>query len=197
MTRFIICLSLLSFALIRSCSTNEPDGHLVLNDKEYYETRGLNILVFSNWYNGMFSDSKMSGIEIIHHEERTATNGDVRLSPTPEQWDPIPEFSERKIHRENNTVEAFLSYPEYDFSYTIKSRAVDDGLYISVHLENPLPEDLQGLAGFNLEFLPSAYFNKTYMMDGKNGVFPRYPADQMEVENQGVLRQHQSHQVAC
>ena len=27
---------------------------LVLNDLEYFETRGLNVLVFSNWYDGLF-----------------------------------------------------------------------------------------------------------------------------------------------
>jgi hypothetical protein len=39
----------------------------------------------------------MSSIEIIHHGVRTAINGDIRLSPTPEQWDKIHKFSERNI----------------------------------------------------------------------------------------------------
>ena len=81
---------------------------LRLNDLEYFESRGLNVLVFSNWYNDLFSDSKMSGIEIIHHGVRTATNGDVRLNPTPEQWDPIPQFVKRKVDKNAGTIEAFL-----------------------------------------------------------------------------------------
>lgn len=34
----------------------------------------------------MVSDQKLSGLEIIQHAQRIATNGDVRLSSTPAQW---------------------------------------------------------------------------------------------------------------
>lgn len=68
---------------------------LQLNELDYYEKPGVNVLVFSNWYNDNFSDSKISGVELIHHGVRTATNGDVRLLPTPEQWDRIPSFIRR------------------------------------------------------------------------------------------------------
>jgi len=104
---------------------------LKLNDLGYFEKRGLNILAFSNWYDGNFSDSKISGIEIIHHGVRTATNGDVRLSPTPGQWDPIPKLVDRKIDKENNTVEAFLSYPEYNFDYSVKAESRNGGIFHS------------------------------------------------------------------
>ena len=50
-------------------------GPLHLNDKGYYETPGVNVLVFSNWYDGLFADAKISGVELIHHGERTASNG--------------------------------------------------------------------------------------------------------------------------
>ena len=40
---------------------------LKLNDLEYFERQGVNILVFSNSFNGGFNDEKNSGIEIIHH----------------------------------------------------------------------------------------------------------------------------------
>jgi len=162
------------------------DG-LKLNDLDYFETRGLNVLVFSNWYNENFSDSKMSGIEIIHHEVRTSTNGDVRLNPTPEQWDPIPDFIERKVNKENNSIEAFLRYPEYDFDYMIKAEAHDGGIILSVNLPKPLPQELAGRAGFNLEFLPSAYFKKAYLMDGKSGIFPLYPGGPMSVDKSGIV----------
>ncbi|MCK4747338.1 MAG: glycoside hydrolase, partial [Bacteroidales bacterium] len=147
---YYILVCLVGFLHFQGCGSNmNSEGDLRLNDLDYYETRGLNILVFSNWYNGMFSDSKMSGIEIIHHEVRTATNGDVRLSPTPEQWDPIPEFSERKVNKENNVIEAFLSYPAFGFAYVIKTEPVEDGIVLSVHLDQPVPEELEGRAGFN------------------------------------------------
>ncbi len=56
---------------------------LTLNEVEYFEARGVNYFVFSNWYDGLFADSKISGVEIVHQGVRTATNGDVRLSATP------------------------------------------------------------------------------------------------------------------
>src|SRR5512142_131602 len=60
---------------------------LVLNDREYFASRGLDVMVFSSEYNGMFFDEKTSGIELIHHGVRTATGGAVRVNPAPEQWD--------------------------------------------------------------------------------------------------------------
>jgi hypothetical protein len=167
------------------CHTVNP---MQLNDSDYFETQGLNVLVFSNWYDvNFFDDSKLSGIEIIHHDVRTATNGDVRLNPTPEQWDPIPEFVERKVDKQNNTIEAFLTYPDYNLDYTIKAEAHDGGVLISVNLTKPLPQALADRAGFNLEFLPSAYFEKTYLMDNNSGAFPLYPTGPMTVDSFGTM----------
>ena len=59
---------------------------LKINGKGYFETRGVNVLNFSNWYDGLFSDAKISGVELVHHGVRTATIGDVRMSSTPGQW---------------------------------------------------------------------------------------------------------------
>ncbi|HUX56383.1 MAG TPA: hypothetical protein VMV77_05385 [Bacteroidales bacterium] len=167
---------------------NNEEDQLKLNELDYFEARGLDVLVFSNWYNGLFSDSKISGIEIIHHEVRTATNGDVRLSPTPEQWDPIPEFVERKVDKGKESITAFLKYSKYDFYYSINVEVHDNGLLISVNLENPLPPELVNKAGFNLEFLPSAYFEKAFLMDNRSGIFPLYPGGPMEYDDSGVVQ---------
>ncbi|MFA5424674.1 MAG: cellulase N-terminal Ig-like domain-containing protein, partial [Phycisphaerae bacterium] len=157
-----------------------------INDANYFETRGLNVLVFSNWYDtAFFDDSKLSGIEIIHHEVRTATNGDVRLDPTPAQWDALPTFVSRTVDKKAGFIEASLAYPDYNFEYKIKVQE-NNGVYnISVHLDNPLPEKLVGRAGFNLEFLPAAYFEKTFLMDDKSGAFPLYPSGPMKVLTTG------------
>jgi hypothetical protein len=154
-------------------------NQLKLNDLGYFETRGLNVLAFSNWYDGLFSDSKTSGVELIHHGVRTVTNGDVRLSPTPGQWDPIPQFIERRVDAAQGTVEISLAYPDYDFTYQIKVTAQGEGVLISVHLDKPLALALEDQAGFNLEFLPAAYFHKAYLMDGHIGLFPLYPTGPM------------------
>jgi hypothetical protein len=45
---------------------------LKLNDLEYFETQGVNLLVYSNLFTGGFNDEKTAGIELIHHGVRTA-----------------------------------------------------------------------------------------------------------------------------
>ena len=47
---------------------------MTLGEKEYFESPGVNVLVFSNWYDGLFADSKISGVEVIQHDKRIATN---------------------------------------------------------------------------------------------------------------------------
>ena len=83
------CLAVLLLSL---CVPSIGAANLRLNEKNYFETHGLNVLLFHNSYLDVFGDQKMGGLEIILHEQRIATNGDVRLSPTPAQWDPIPSF---------------------------------------------------------------------------------------------------------
>src|SRR3954466_9266332 len=131
--------SALSLFLLTSQASFAAENKLRLNDKDYFEEQGLNVLVFSNWYDGLFSDSKTSGIELIHHGERTATNGDVRLNATPEQWDMIPQFKERKINREEQSIEAFMQYPSEKFNFSIKVTKNENGVRIAVNLPKPLP----------------------------------------------------------
>ena len=148
---------------------------LQLNDLGYYEERGVNILVYSNQYNGMFFDEKTAGLEMIHHGVRTVTGGAVRLQNTPEQWDLVPTVVSRKINADKS-IEVELRYPDYDFNSRLKVFPKDAGFIVEVYLDKEMPEELTDKAGFNLEFLPSAYFEKSYMADGKPNYFPRYPA---------------------
>lgn len=159
----------------------QANDDLTLNDKDYFEKPGLNVLVFSNWYDGLFSDSKTSGVELIHHGERTVTNGDVRVNATPEQWDLTPLFKERKVNRAEQSIEAFLHYPDKQFDFSIKVTKNAAGVRLTVNLPKPLPKSLEGKAGFNLEFLPAAYFHKSFLMDDHAGGFPVYPTGLKEI----------------
>ena len=152
------------------------DRPLTINDKQYFEKRGLNVLVFTNEYNGMFFDEKTAGIEIIHHGVRTATGGAVRLGPTPEQWDQIPKVVDRKVDPKSNTIEVTLRYEAFDFDSRLVVTPDGAGFRIAVFLDKPVPAELEGRAGLNLEFVPSRYWERTYLVDGRPGIFPRYPA---------------------
>ena len=132
---------------------------LRVNDKDYLETHGLSVLVYQNAFHPVFRDQKLSAIEIILHDDRIATDGDVRLMPTPEQWDPVPHFKERK--RTGNGLTAFCDYPDQNLSYRLEVQPEGDGFRVAVHLDQALPATLVGKAGFNLDFDPSAYFGKS------------------------------------
>ncbi len=168
---------LLFFAVLMASSTGSAQD-LRLNELEYFERQGVNVLVFSNSFNGGFNDEKNSGIEIIHHGVRTIQGGAVRLNNTPEQWDLVPTMTSRKVDKENGSIEVTMRYNDYDFEsravVTAKGKAVE----IAVWLDKPVPEKLAGEAGFNLEFLPSQYWLKTFIMDGRLNRFPRYATSQ-------------------
>ena len=147
---------------------------LQLNDLEYFERQGVNVLVFSNSFNGGFNDEKNSGIEIIHHGVRTVQGGAIRLNNTPEQWDLVPKMTNRKVNREDGSIEVSLRYDDYDFDSRIVVTAKGKAVEIAVWLDKPVPEKLAGDAGFNMELLPSQYWLKTFTMDGRLGRLPRY-----------------------
>lgn len=160
--------------LLLTAFTYASGQDLKLNNLEYFETQGVNVLVYNNLFTGGFNDEKNAGIELIHHGVRTSQGGAVRLSNTPEQWDLVPEILNRKVDRASNSIEATLRYNDYNFDSRVVVTAKGKGVEISVYLDKPLPKALEGSAGFNLEFLPSQYWAKTYLMDGRPDRFPRY-----------------------
>ena len=168
-------LTLISFvALFLAACNDDSTQELKLNDLEYFETQGVNVLVYNNLFTGGFNDEKNAGIELIHHGVRTAQGGAVRLSNTPEQWDLVPAIPTRTVDPESKSIEAVLQYKDYDFDSRVVVTAKGKGVEISVYLDKPVPAELEGSAGFNLEFLPSQYWGKTYLMDGRINRFPRY-----------------------
>jgi hypothetical protein len=158
------------------------DDSWELNERGYLEKPGVNVLVFSSEYNGMFFDEKWSGVYLIHHGVRTTTGGAVRLSPAPEQWDQIPKLVDRKVDTEHATIEVVLRYEAFDFDSRVVVKPDGQGFSMAVYLDKPVPPQLEGRAGLNLEFLPSQYFGRTYLMDGKPGLFARYPSGPTSVK---------------
>jgi endoglucanase len=166
--------TVLSLVVLFAAFNYASGQDLVLNDLDYFERQGVNVLVYSNLFTGGFNDEKTAGIELIHHGVRTAQGGAVRLNNTPEQWDLVPSIPSRTVNHVSNTIEAELRYEYYNFDSRVVVTARGKGVEISVYLDEPLPAELEGHAGFNLEFLPSQYWGKVYLMDGRLNRFPRY-----------------------
>jgi len=172
-----IIVALCAFA---SCSKTEP-GKLEINERGYFETQGVNVLVYSNRYQGVFCDEKTAGIEIVQRGVRIATGGGVRLMNTPEQWDIYSTLTERTIDTLGGVINCHFKYQDYEFEYDLKVQEEGVGFRISVELENPVPQNLVGKAGLNLEFFPATYYGKTYLVDGQSEIFPRYPSSDTEM----------------
>jgi len=144
-------------------------AQLKITDAEYFDQPGLSVLVFHNNYPA----GHQGGIEIILHDQRIATNGDLRLEPTPGQWDLLPEIGERRVDRKEKLISIDGAVADLDIHYTVAVKAEKDAVRITVDLDKPIPFQWAGKVGFNLELFPPAYVGKTWRMDEHSGFFPR------------------------
>ncbi|MBI1366252.1 MAG: glycosyl hydrolase [Alphaproteobacteria bacterium] len=158
---------------------------LSVSPNETLEMQGLSVIVDEMHFHPVFHDEKNAGIQIILHGERIATDGAVRLSPTPEQWDPTPTFVKRERGPGPDQLTVISGYPDIHLSYRVTVSPEGAGFRIAVDLDQPLPDSLVGKAGFNLDFLPTSYFGKGYILGETGGVFPRNPAGPMAKDGSG------------
>jgi hypothetical protein len=161
--------------------------NLKLNDKGYFETRGLNVMVYNDYY----PEGHQTGITIVQHGKRVAANGDIRLEPSPGQWSAMPKTVKRTVDASTNTISQTVTfpnpetnrkgfnpvfYPDVELNYTVRvTPLAGNSFRINVDLAKPVPQAWVGRVGFNFELLPVHYWGKSFLMDGRNGIFPRQP----------------------
>lgn len=158
----------------------------VLEDKGYFRHKGVDVMAFDDIY----PEGHQGGLSLIMHGDRVATNGDIRLEPTPGQWQPVPKQNRRDADRASNSITTYLSfpdssrhmtgfnpmiYPDFAFNYVVHVQGEGDAVVITVDLDRPIPEKLAGKVGFNLELFPGALFGKPWIMDDRTGIFPQQP----------------------
>ncbi len=178
-SRAVLWMTLVA-ALFCSLAASGADMKVKVTDNGYLNAPGFSVMLYDDNYSPVFFDQKDAAMQIILHGHRVATNGSVRLMPTPEQWDRIPRLQSHQADKQNDRITAEVGYPGFHFNYQLVVAAEPGGIRVSVNLKEPLPATLVGRAGFNLEFLPSIYADKAYDVDHKKfGVFPRYPEDRM------------------
>jgi len=161
--------------------------NLKLNDKGYFATRGLNVMVFNDYY----PEGHQTGVTIVQHGTRVAANGDLRLDPSPGQWSPMPKTVTRTVDPKTNSISQTLTfpnpetnrhgfnpvfYPDLKLDYRVSvTPLAGNSFRISVDLDKPLPPEWVGRVGFNLELFPTLLFGKSWLMGGKGGIFPQQP----------------------
>jgi endoglucanase len=138
-----------------------------LNDRQYFEAPGLAATVFHDFY----PEGKQGGLTLIQHGERVAACGDVRLEPTPGQWQPLPQTGERQVEGERVTVPA--EFAEAGIHYTVRIWPEGESLRVAVDLAEPLPPAWAGKVGFNLELYPGALLGKSFHLGQTAGIFPQ------------------------
>ncbi len=169
---------------------------LKINKDEYFEMPGLNVMVFFDIY----PEGHQGGVGVIQNGTRVATNGDLRLEPTPGQWQPIPKVGKREIDATKNEISVKCTCPdssinrkgfnpvEYpDLYFTYHVRVVGEGkrFRILVDLDKPLPEGWEKNVGFNFELFPAILFGKSWYLDGHSGIFPTQANGPMQKDTDG------------
>lgn len=170
--------------------------------KGYFRKDGINVMVFDDIYPA----GHQSGVSIIMHDKRIATNGDLRFEQTPGQWQPVPKQTDRQVDEASNTIKVSLEYPndegnltgmnpmiypDLNLKYEVSVRGEDSSVIVTVDLKDPIPEEFGGKACFNMELFPGELFGKPWIMDDKQGIFPRQANGPVKIQHSNFL--HSGH----
>ncbi|GGZ84103.1 glycoside hydrolase family 9 protein [Algibacter mikhailovii] len=183
MKHILVCLLVCVSLSLSGQSKDSDEEQFKINSEEYLEMRGANVMLAHDFY----PESHQGGVGIIQNGIRVATNGDLRLEPTPGQWQPVPKVGKRIVDLDNQVISVKMQYPDtakktgfnpivypdLDFTYTLKVVPFGKSFKIIVDLDKPLPEAWVGKVGMNIELFPGDLFGKSYYMDDSFGIFNR------------------------
>jgi len=154
--------------------------------KGYFTCHGVDVMAFDDIYPA----GHQSGVSILMHDKRIATNGDLRLEQTPGQWQPLPKQGNRTLDEKENSIVTQLHYPDLDnhlkgfnpmiypditLDYKVTVQGEKDCVRVKVELEQPIPEKYAGKVHFIMELFPGELFGKPWIMDDRQGIFPVQP----------------------
>jgi hypothetical protein len=195
MKKTILMLAISAVALSLSAQQTEQTG-MHLNKDEYLENQGVNVMLAHDFY----PEGHQGGVGVIQNGVRVATNGDLRLEPTPGQWGAIPKVGKRVVDVREEEISVRMEYPDSSinrkgfnpiiypdlhFKYNIRVRPEGESFRIIVDLDRPLPDEWIGKVGFNFELFPGNLFGKAWIMDQQSGIFPHQPNDQIRKDDEG------------
>ena len=178
-------------------------GFVLDSGTGYFTDQGVDIIAFEDFY----PVGHQGGVSILMHGERIAANGDVRFEPTPGQWQPVPKQLSRKTDFPGQRIDTTLRYPDEEnhlrgfnpavypdcvFEYTVSVCAEGPAVRVTVDTDRPVPAEWEDRLCFNLELFPGMLFGKSWIMDDRQGIFPRQPTGPVEhrrsLYDRGILR---------
>ncbi len=184
----VLCLS------VFACAVHADSFEL--NEQEYFERDGIDVMLGQDYY----PEGHQGGLSIIMHDERIASNGDVRLEPAPGQWSPIPKPGKRVVDRAKQEISVRLAYPDperdrkgfnpivypdLELTYTVRAVPEGESIRLIVDMDRPVPEEWIGKVGFNLELFPELLFGRSFQLGATEAVFPRQPTGPGEIDDDG------------
>ncbi len=191
-----------STILFISMLCKAQQSSFTLNNLEYFERGGVNVMVFQDFY----PEGHQGGVGILMHGRRIATNGDLRLDETPGGNSPVSGKLDRKVDVAGNAVRVTLAYPDpardkqgfnpvdypdINIKYTVSVCGNGPSVIVTVDLDKPLPEEFIGKVGFIMELYPGWLYGKTWHMDNSSGIFPRQANGPAMKDPKGVIVSNQ------
>ncbi|RED92015.1 glycoside hydrolase family 9 protein [Marinoscillum furvescens] len=144
-------------------------GPWKITGDEYLHSKEVSVLAYHNHY----PVGKLGGIEVIHHDQRIATNGMLYFrhrqqldgAPVPK---PIPDVAipPRTVHPESSSIRLDFAFSNIDFQYAIHVLPQEDGAFgINVHFEGVEDLSLLDTVTFVMDFFPGSFKGKSYLSD--------------------------------
>jgi hypothetical protein len=186
---------LMAAFVLTALSVSTSAQQFQLNSSGYFNNQGVDVMAFNDFY----PEGHQGGVSVLMNGRRVATNGDIRMEATPGQWQPVPKQLSRKV--EGNSIVTTLCfpdsarhmtgfnpmvYPDYVFNYTVTTEAQGGSIVVTVDIDKPVPQELLGKVGFNLEFFPGWLFGKPWVMDGQSGIYPQQPNSPLAFTKQNL-----------
>ncbi len=163
----IIKLLFVIISLLCATFQSRSQKSLKLTDNEYFNTNQYSLLLFHNHY----AVGKQGGIELILHNNRVATNGNLVIETTDNKkirvFDPV-----RTINPKKNTAELHFQHKELELDYTIQIQPINGDFQIEAKINSDIDQSKIRAIYFEIEFYPGDYAGKTYIADNNYGVFP-------------------------
>jgi hypothetical protein len=142
-----------------------------ITEQGYLQAPGCKVLVYNNDY----AMGRQSGIELIHHNDRVMTGGDlIYLHPKSLQVEKS-EVKSKIIDRKKNKICLQSEIKSIGLQFETEISIHGPSIKIEVHCEKPnLPEIQDGLF-YTIELFPASFFDTSYHIGNFHGVFNKEP----------------------
>jgi hypothetical protein len=142
-----------------------------VHEKEYLDNFETSFLCHHNDY----PSGKQGGLEIIHHDERIASNGFLQVFLKDGRNLGFADLKARTIDAKKTVLEAETSFKNAPSPFGYKLRIEADGkqIKLTLSLDQPLSSIAAAKAWFELSLYPVLLWSKPFTMDSSSGIFPR------------------------